>query len=63
MTIKSYTIARMTDFGPEPIGGEPMTLRQARLMRVRMVRMLRGNKYVVLNLPTWLGYEEEFKLP
>ena len=63
MTIKSYTIARVTELGPEPLGTEPMTLRQARLMRVRMMRMLRGNKYVVLNVPTWLGHEEEFKLP
>lgn len=63
MTIKSYTIARVTELGPEPLGDELMTLRQARLMRVRMMRMLRGNKYVVLNVPTWLGQEEEFKLP
>jgi len=63
MTIKSYTIGRMTDFGPEPIAEEPMTLRQARWARVKMMRLLRGNKYVVLNLPTWRGYEDECKLP
>ncbi len=57
MTIKSYTIARVTELGPEPLGTELMTLRQARLMRVRMMRMLRGNKYVVLNLATYQGAE------
>ena len=57
MTIKSYTIARVTELGPEPLGDELMTLRQARLMRVRMMRMLRGNKYVVLNLTTYQGAE------
>ena len=57
MTIKSYTIARVTELGPEPLGNELMTLRQARLMRVRMMRMLRGNKYVVINLPTYQGAE------
>lgn len=63
MTIKSYTIARVTDLGPELMGNELMTLRQARLMRVRMMRMLRGTQYVVVNVPTYFGHEEEIKLP
>lgn len=61
--IKTYTLARMTELGPEPITSDLMTLRQARLMRVRMQRLLRGSKFVVINLSTYAGLEEGITLP
>ncbi len=64
MTIKTYNVAKATNHGVEIIQLHPyLTKNEVRKLRILMKRFFPMNNYVVINLPTYLGYEEEFKLP
>ncbi len=59
MTIETYNVARIDDVGVEIIQVQPyMTKNDARRVRIRMQRTFPGQKYVVLNMHTYLGGDE-----
>jgi hypothetical protein len=59
MTVKTYNVARVDGGGVEIIQVHPpLSIREAREVRVRMQRTFKMNKYVVVNINTILHPEE-----
>ena len=59
MTIKTYNVGRVDEDGLEIIQMyPPLTMREARQVRVKMQRTFKDNKYVVFNVATVLSKEK-----
>ena len=59
MTIKTYNVGRVDEYGLEIIQlYPPLTMREARQVRVKMQRTFKDNKYVVFNVATILSEEK-----
>ena len=57
--IKTYNVGRVDEYGMEIIQlYPPLTMREARMVRVKMQRTFKGNKYVVFNVATILSEEK-----
>lgn len=58
MTIKTYNVAKVDEMGVELICTHPyLNLRDARKIRISMQKTFRDNKYVVVNMNTFINPE------
>jgi hypothetical protein len=60
--IEAYNVARIDELGVELMGNYPyISKRDARIVRIRMKKTFPMNDYVVVNMNTYKGVDEDGK--